>query len=263
MGSEREQTVTLTHEEAFELLSWYVNKSLTEKVSAKVKAHVSFCAECQQEIEMLNELKSAILFSDESLQPEPSADVFNSVMNRVEEYEATRPDRIVSRTFTDRLRAFFSDTFGSWNTFSKLAFAGQFAVLILLIGGLWFSLQRSRGFETLAAQEKSRADQNEKLLKEANEIYTVLAGTNGVDLTNAVRINIAFQEQASEKEIRGLLNDINATIINGPSPQSFYVIALPVAKDARDSDKQKVLGEALEKLRANSKVIKFAEEMTG
>ncbi|GEM_PF-4673535 len=257
MESEREQTATLTHEEASELLSWYINESLTETESAKVKVHVSFCTECQKEIETLNELRSTIFLSDESLQPEPSSQVFDSLMNRIEEYEATRSDKIASETFFDKSKAFFSETFGSWSTFPKLAFAVQFAILLLLVVGLWFSLQRSRGFESLVAQEKSRADQNEKLLKEVNDKYTVLAGSYNPDLENGVRINLAFQERTTEKEIRELLNNINATIISGPSEQSFYVIAVPVPKD---TDKQKILNEALEKLRANSKVIKFAEE---
>lgn len=255
MANEKE--IAMKHDDALEVLAWYVNESLSETETAKVKTHVAACIECQREIETLNELKNAVLLSNESL-PEPSPKIFDHVMNRIEKYELSRTDKVRSENFFNRLQSFFSETFGAWNTSSKLVFAGQFAILILLIGALIFAMQRSRGFENLAAQEKSRADQNKKQLEDMKKQYTTLAGSNGVDLTNAVRINIAFQERATEKEIRELLTNINATIISGPS-ESFYVIALPVAKDA---DKQKVLNEALEKLRANSKVVLFAGERT-
>jgi hypothetical protein len=257
MANEKEQNIALTHEETFELLSWYVNESLSETETAKVKTHVAVCVECQQEIEMLNELKSAVLFSNESL-PEPSSHVLDSVMNRIEEYEVAHTEKKPSENFLSRLQSFFSETFGAWNTSSKLVFAGQFAILLLLIGAFIFAMQRSRGFENLAAKEKSRADQNEKQLEDMKKQYIVLTGSNSVDLTNAVRINIAFQERATEKEIRELLGGINATIISGPS-ENFYVIALFVAKG---TDKQKVLNEALEKLKANSKVVLFVGERT-
>src|SRR5512134_3069911 len=114
MKSEKEQT--LMHEEAFELLSWYVNESLSETETAKVKTHLSVCNECQQEIEMLNELKNAVRLSNETL-PSPSTQVFESVMNRIEEYEAQRADKVRSESFLSKLQSFFSATFGSWNTF--------------------------------------------------------------------------------------------------------------------------------------------------
>lgn len=254
MGNEKKQT--LTHEEACELLSWYVNESLAETEAAKVKTHLSVCNECQQEIETINELKNIVWLSNENL-PSPSTQVFESIMNRIVEYEATRADNIRSENFLSKLQSFFSETLSTWNTFSKLAFATQFVILFLLIGAFLLSFQRSRQLEFLATQEKTRADQNEKQLEEMKNKYIVLVGSNGVDLANTVRINIAFQEKATEREIRELLSSINATIINGPSEQ-FYVITLPV----KDADRQKVLNEGLEKLKANSKVILFAEEKT-
>jgi len=70
-----------------------------------------------------------------------------------------------------------------------------------------------------------------------------------------VRLNVAFQESATEREIRELLNDISAHIISGPSRQRIYVIALPAAQGP---ERQRIIAEALTRLHARPRVVLFA-----
>jgi hypothetical protein len=132
---------------------------------------------------------------------------------------------------------------------------GQFAVILLLAIALFFTTQRARRFSDLAAREQARADHNEQLLKDSQLKYETLSGPNPERVGPSVRLSVGFRERATEKEIRELLNEINATIVRGPSPQGLYVIALPVA---RDEDRERVAAGALNQLRARPKIILFA-----
>ena len=238
----------LTHEAAVEWLAWYANESLPESEAAQVKIHVTGCAECQQEIAMMTALKNTVRLTNEAL-PEP-AHGLDRVLNRITAYEEAQ-----ANSFLPKLRAFFA---GPWS-FPQVAFAGQVAIWLLLLGTIILALQRARNYESLATQERARAEQNEKLLAEAKRQYTVLSGSNQPDLTNSVRLNVVFQEKATEKEIRALLTMMNGTIISGPSPQRFYVVALPVTQE---TDRQRILREALERLQSKSQVVFFAAEKT-
>jgi hypothetical protein len=238
----------LTHEAAAELLAWYASESLPEREAAQVKMHAVDCAECQQEIASLTALKNAVHLTNETL-PEPAAAGLDRLLNRVTAYEEAQ-----AKSFLSKLRRLFTMP---WS-FPQVAFAGQVAIWLLLLGTIILVLQRARNYELLATQERARAEQIEKQLAEARQ-YTALAGSNQPDLTNSVRLNVVFQENATETDIRALLTTINGTIISGPSPQRFYIVALPVAQD---TDRQRILREALERLQSQSQVIFFAAEKT-
>lgn len=239
----------LTHEAAAELLAWYVSESLPESEASQVKTHVAGCAECQQEIASLTALKNTVHLTNEAL-PEPAADGLDRVLKRITAYEEAQ-----AKSFLSKLRRLFAIP---WS-FPKVAFAGQIAIWLLLLGTVILTLQRARYYESLAMQERARAEQSEKQLAEAQRQYTVLTGPNQIDVTNSARLNVVFQEKTTEKEIRLLLTALNGTIISGPSPQRFYVVALPVAQG---TDRQQVLRVALEQLQSQPQFIFFAAEKT-
>ena len=239
----------LTHEAAVELLSWYASESLPESEASQVKTHVAGCAECQQEIATLTALRNAVRLTNEAL-PEPAADGLDRVLNRINAYEEAQANGLLTK-----LRAFFA---APWS-FPQVVFVGQVAIWLLLLGTIILAFQRARNYESLATQEQARAEQTAKELAEAKRQYTVLSGSNQSDLTNSVRLNVVFQEKAMEKEIRALLTMINGTIISGPSPQRFYVVALPVTQEA---DRQQILRAALERLQSKSQIVFFAAEKT-
>lgn len=178
------------------------------------------------------------------------------VLDRIEDYEAARAHKARTASIAG-WRARLSGLWSAWPTRGRVALAGQFAGLLLLVIALLFATQRARRFSDLAAREKARADQNEQLLKVTEQRYETLAGPNPENAGPSMRLTVSFQERATEKEIRELLNEINATIVRGPSPQRLYVVALPVT---RNQDRQQVAATALNRLRAKPKIVLFAAE---
>ncbi len=87
MPLERDSNTALSHDAAFELLPWYVNKSLPEAEAATLRAHIAGCEVCHQEIATLNRLHHAILTSEETL-AEPSGQLLSQIMERIEDYES-------------------------------------------------------------------------------------------------------------------------------------------------------------------------------
>lgn len=246
----------LAHDDAFALLPWYASESLTETEAAQVRIHVADCGACQQEIATLNSMLRAVATSNEML-PEPVPEVLDRVLNRIEDYEAARAGRAraesTAASWGARLNAFWL-ALSPWR---RVAMAGQFAALLLLAVAIVFTAQRARRFENQVAREKLRADHNEQLLKETEQRYQTLVGPPKTMSVQGARLNITFQERATEKEIRELLNDINATIISGPSPQRIYVVALPAPQGP---DRQRLITSALTQLRAKPRVVLFVAE---
>ncbi len=256
MAQETGSTTKLTHDDAFALLPWYVNESLAETEAPQVHAHVADCAVCQQEIATLNSMLRAVATSNETL-PEPAPEMLDRVLNRIDDYGAARAGRARAESTTPRWSARLNAFWLALFPWRRVAMAGQFVALLLLAVAIVFTAQRARRFEDQAARERLRADHNEQLLKETEQRYETLVGPNRTNGAQGARLNVAFQEHATEKEIRDLLNDINATIISGPSPQRIYVIALSAA---RGPDRQRLVTSALTQLRAKPRVVLFAAD---
>jgi hypothetical protein len=119
-----------------------------------------------------------------------------------------------------------SGFFESFMTSRKLTFAftaGQFLV-ILALGIYTYMIQTKPEYRTLSSPPAKTED--------------------------AVKIHIAFKETASESDIRKLLLQVNARIINGPSRSGLYVIAIPSRED---------VGKSLSILQGNT-IVEVAEK---
>jgi hypothetical protein len=64
-----------------------------------------------------------------------------------------------------------------------------------------------------------------------------------------IKINVVFEEEAREKEIREVLNKIGATIIGGPSSEGLYIIEIKGGQDT----------ENYLKILRDTKIVRFAE----
>jgi hypothetical protein len=69
---------------------------------------------------------------------------------------------------------------------------------------------------------------------------------------------VAFVEQATEQAIRIVLEEVRATIVDGPSAAGFYLIDVPLLNGAGRSRDQ-----VLRVLRGRSGVIRFTEVAGG
>ncbi|MDI1472522.1 MAG: hypothetical protein QMD43_05375 [Thermodesulfovibrio sp.] len=72
---------------------------------------------------------------------------------------------------------------------------------------------------------------------------------SNIQAEDGVKINVVFHEDAKEKEIRKLINEINGRIIDGPNKKGLYVVSI--------KDKEKI-NYTLDILRKN-KIVVFAE----
>ena len=202
------------HDEAVDLLPWYVNKTLPAAQHKKVEAHVGSCSECQNEVAALRRLESAVISTNEEL-PAASAGLMDRVMSRVAAYEHGRA-RAKGASVWERLAGFGF-------TLPRLAMA-QLAAIVLLAGAVGITVERSYRFQSISVEEKQRADLNHAALVQEREKFQTLAESCPQLSTDLVKIKVAFNENASEKQIRELLVEIGGSISAGPSSQNFCTV---------------------------------------
>ena len=235
-----------SHGQAVDLLPWYVNKTLPAAQHKKVEAHVGSCSECQNEVAALRRLESAVISTNEEL-PAPSAVLMDRVMSRVDAYEHGRA-RAKGTSVWERLAGFGF-------TLPRLAMA-QLAAIVLLAGTVGITAERAARFQSMSVEERRRADSNQAALVQEREKLRSLAESCAQLSTDLVKIKVAFNENASEKQIRELLAEVGGSISAGPSAQNFCTVAITVPPSSRRSE---VADGALARLRGNRRVVVFAE----
>jgi len=151
--------------------------------------------------------------------PLPPTNAFLRIMDNVDTYEKNQ-DELVKQSLFSRVFQFIRDTV----QMPKLGWAmagAQFAVIIFII----FSQPSSNinNFQTLSI--------------------------NNVP-DNGMEINIVFKENALQSDIRALLNNSDAVIINGPNENGLYILKIKQSKDF--SIRLKAIGD--------SKIVKFVSK---
>ena len=134
--------------------------------------------------------------------PFPNQDrLFSRIMEKIDReetadaHEKTAP-RAVTPGWRERLRGFFYTTFVSPKVAWSVA-AVQVVLLVALIG----AMPERSAFQTLS--------------------------TKGSESKGLHTLNVVFDEDAAEKEIRALLLKTGAVIVGGPSATGLYVLAVP------------------------------------
>jgi hypothetical protein len=67
------------------------------------------------------------------------------------------------------------------------------------------------------------------------------------------RVVLLFHEETAEQTFRGLLQELGAHIVDGPSPEGFYSIEVPLRASGLTS-----LDEVLAVLKSRSDIVRFA-----
>jgi hypothetical protein len=178
------------------VLPWYVTGTLRAVECAEVADHLEHCPTCRAELESLHEL-AAVLQTVYQGMPDPSQHVRRAVM------AVTRPVAVVSGTTAlDRTRSVgdrLADAFRYWFR-PKWAPTVAVAVLAVQAGLLVWSLPR----ESVEPQVTTRS------------------------LTAAaLRVNVVFNPQATEQDIRSTLHSLGASVIAGPTPDGAYLVEIP------------------------------------
>lgn len=255
MSSDNDQFCAV-HREVSELLPWYVNGTLEPNEASRVAAHIALCVECKREITSMDALAGAVTDSSAGL-PAASENLLARSMDRIERFEAQCAKRRMPGKALRQFLAIAHNAVLGGSMPARFMIAAEFvAILLLIVGAIGFARQSSR-LQVLLASEQQRSQGIADKLQVAEQQqshYKTLAAQCAQN-SDGVRITVAFREGATEKQIRELLSTISGLIVNGPSPQRFYTISVPVE---RGEDREQILQQALTKLEQRKEVVFFA-----
>jgi anti-sigma factor RsiW len=194
------------HRLVFDLLPWFVNGTLDEPERALVEQHVQECAACKRELEWLQQLTNAYV------QSELAVDSVGGFARLA----AQLPAQERGDSNNTPPRGWLSGLLTANAPWLKLAVAMQFGIIVAL------------GW-ALAVHEPSS--------------YRVL-GARHNPMRTAGSIVVVFEPATRESEVRRILREAGARVIDGPTAANGYVLDLAGAP-----------GEALVVLRSEPAVV--------
>lgn len=190
------------HTEAFELLPWLVNGSLTPDERERVTQHVQRCPHCAREAAQLRQMQAA-------MQSEPAdlaaSQAFNRLRDRIEHDSSDAP-------WWQRARQAWRETQRGW----RGALALQAGLLACVLAVLVFkpgapdTSSQAPSYRTLSAPTPSPAPG-----------------------TGSAHVTVIFDGNLTEREVRALLLSVHASIASGPTPDGAYVLALDPAQQSQ------------------------------
>ena len=206
------------------LLPWYVTGTLKESERRTVDEHLATCQECRAELETLVKLR-APLRTAWAEEPMPILHVKQSVMAQVQADRASH--HVLHSTASDggagnALEQWFRNLFAPrWiPALASVLLIGQLALL------LWMS--------------------GPQLAPHPDTVTT-----RGIP-SASVRVTLVFHESAPEARIRGVIQDLNGRLVDGPTTEGAYTVEVPVAESA-------ALDTRITRLRQQPDLIRRAE----
>ena len=201
-----------------ELLPWYATGTLGEDDRQRVARHLESCRDCSRELEDFTHIRQTLaeLSREEA---EPSARVYRSVMARVAADSIRQDAAHEGTSWAGSLDRWFRSLLTpQWvPTLAAIMLAAQMGLLI------WV---------TLPPEEQSQVS------------------SRSVDIpTQAARIAVTFQPSATEAGIRSLLERVHARLVDGPTAEGMFTIAVGTGDPAA----------ALALLREQRDVVRSAE----
>jgi len=211
-----------SHETVSPLLPWYANGTIGESDRELVERHLPTCDECREELAFLQGVDETTSELAAGLPVPDVGAALAKTMTEIDEWERAR-----SHAPMGRLAAFFD---ALWNPQPLLARAVLAAGLVLALAGGWLVLSQPREPQ-----------------------FTTLSG-GPASTAGGPLVSVVFQPSITEETLRRTLLDAGATVVSGPSVTGVFVVKL--ALDPNDS---RAVDSAIDKLRANTSVIRFAE----
>ena len=185
------------------LLPWYLSGQLSEPERREVERHLTGCPSCSEELESLSALR--VQTRDMFVRDAgPSPGVKRAVMSEVRD-RAVRP-RLIDRI----VRATLGLSWPVWvRGFAMLLIVGQFGALAWLISGPGASPEL----------------------------------TSRSVLADAVRLRIAFNPAAAERDVQGAIRDLGGRVVDGPTADGAYIVELSGGSPQEVSVKLRALRE--------------------
>lgn len=209
--------MTYKPDELRELIPLYLNGTLPQDERQKFEEALNKYPELRRELMEFSEIKD--LYKEIKKEVPPPSEllykrILSSIRSEAEAVSASQKKGHIEQ-FQNFLKGFFSSPRVSWGIV-----AVQLVIILLLV----ITTSKEDRFRTLTSEHISRGE--------------------------GIRINVVFDKESREKEIREILNSIGASIISGPLPEGLYIIEL---KDERDT-------EAVLKTLRSSRIVRFAEK---
>lgn len=170
------------------LLPWFVNGTLEGDELEFVEQHVSRCARCQSEVEWLRGLHAACVAGEATRAGAPG---LRQLRSRLEE---PPPRRRGGRRWLDEVRQ-------RLGPYSRWTLAMPVAAMVVV--ALWL----------LPAGD-------------GPGLYRTLGAGNGKAVPSS-SIVVVFDPTATEAELRRILREAGARIVDGPTQSNAYVIEVP------------------------------------
>jgi len=194
------------HTEAI-LLPGYVNQTLSSEEEQQVANHLKTCLRCQQELQEVTNMKTAIKTGIER-RPGPSPAAFSTLMRRIEQEKQTT----LSKTS--------ESTTPSWWETVESAFRSLFEVQ--WVPALASVLIVGQAFLLLSVMNKPV----EQGAKEPGSIIE-RGIRQGTPATPPIQIQVKFVEMAKAIQIRELLKELGGQIVSGPTTEDLYILEFP------------------------------------
>ncbi len=197
-----EQQPSLPHSEGLSL-AWYAAGKLSDSEQRRVAAHLETCAECRAELQSVTQVHSEFRQALKS-EPRPSPRARATVMARINAAHANKPVAGFFAPLVDWLRV---------PAVPRWAPAAALLLAVIPIG---------------------------LLLRQTPEPLATLPEITTRGLPTApTRLNVRFNPQATDLQIRELLGVLGARIVDGPGATAEYLIELAAADPATTAERIK------------------------
>jgi anti-sigma-K factor RskA len=178
------------HKVADVLLPWFVNGTLDGDERAFVERHLEQCVRCQREVEWLRELHLACIAAE----TDPGASNAARKLRR----------RLMEPRDRDNAVAVLKRLWGRVRPWSHVIAATELVLIVVI--GMWLLLpgDSSTLYRTLGAQD-ARA-------------------------TAAGNLVVVFDPATTEAELRRMLRESGARIVDGPTQSNAYILDVPAPR---------------------------------
>lgn len=198
------------------LLPWYLNGTLREDERRQVDQHLLSCAACRAELDELAQL-NVQLHEVYAGQSDPSTQIQRAVLAQVQREASEKGTKsVTSSPWLNGVDDWFRSLF-----IPRWAPALAVTLLVAQLGLLLWSLTRP--------------------------ILSDHVTTRGLG-TPTVMLRVVFQETASERQIRALVQGMRGRIVDGPAPDGAYIMEVPAGDRATAQKKVDALRSQTESI---------------
>jgi len=219
------------------LLPWYVGGTLSSEDRRTVDAHLAQCPACQEELREVQETKKGVQAFFEAL-PGPSHHTWENIQAEITQRVPPKAVPIGHVKWSHRLEHML-----------RALFAPRWAP------GLAVTLIVAQTFLILVGQFTSSPEGQRTTQPITGPFIERDPAMTSMPQPHSATIQLVFQAQATEEDIRSIVHQLQGRIVDGPSLNGIYTLEIPTT-DVRQLDRQ------LHELQETKPVIQAAQRVS-